>query len=222
MKKSTSGICHDASSASYNRTKNFEAFSTIEACLESGGRLPKTKSTYQQAEKEAVSEGRAFTSEYERADWPHWIDDDSDCQNTRHEMLISTSSIPVEFKTEKGCQVVNGEWYDPYSGSTFTDSTELDLDHIVPLKFAHGHGGDKWFRDKRQTFANDPQNLLPVKASLNRHKGAKGLDEWLPPNRAYRCEYIKRFMGVIDKYGLLLIPSEKRVINRMQKACIGN
>ncbi|WP_339890465.1 hypothetical protein [uncultured Alteromonas sp.] len=69
VKKSTSGICHDSSSASYNRTKNFEAFSTIEACLESGGRLPKAKSAYQQAEKEAQNEGRAFTSDYDRADW---------------------------------------------------------------------------------------------------------------------------------------------------------
>ena len=222
VKKSTSGICHDSSSASYNRTKSFESFSTIEACLESGGRLPKSKSSYQQAEKEALREGRVFTSDYDRADWPHWIDDDSDCQNTRHEMLILTSNTPVEFKTDRGCQVAVGEWYDPYSGDTFTDSTALDLDHIVPLKFAHGHAGDKWSRDKRQAFANDPQNLLLVKASLNRQKGAKGLDEWLPPNHAYRCEYIERFMGVIDKYGLLLIPSEKRVINRMQKACMGN
>ena len=222
VKKSTSGICHDLSSVSYNRTKNFEAFSTIETCLESGGRLPKSKSAYQQAEKEALSEGRVFTTDYERADWPHWIDDDSDCQNTRHEMLISASNIPVEFKTNKGCQVAVGEWYDPYSGDIFTDSSALDLDHIVPLKFAHGHGGDIWPRDKRQAFANDSENLLLVKASLNRQKGAKGLDEWLPPNHAYRCEYIERFMDVIDKYGLLLIPSEKRVINRMQKACTGN
>tara|TARA_B100002049_G_scaffold184328_1_gene141251 strand:+ start:269 stop:541 length:273 start_codon:yes stop_codon:yes gene_type:complete len=50
-------------------------------------------------------------------------------------------------------------------------------------------------------------------------KGAKGLDEWLQSNHAYRCEYIERFVDVIEKYGLLLIPSEKRVINRMQKAC---
>lgn len=221
VKKSTSGICHDSSSASYIRTKSFESFSTIEACLESGGRLPKATSVYQQAEKEAQREGRAFTSDYDRAEWPHWIDDDSDCQNTRHETLISTSNIPVEFKTDKGCQVAVGEWYDPYSGDIFTDSTALDLDHIVPLKFAHGHGGDKWSRDKRKTFANDSENLLLVKASLNRQKGAKGLDEWLPPNHAYRCEYIERFMDVIEKYGLLLIPNEKRVINRMLKACTG-
>ena len=219
VKKSRSGICHDSSSAYFDQTKSFEAFQSIETCLNSGGRLPKASSAYQQAEKEALNEGRIFTGEYDRADWPHWIDDDSDCQNTRHEMLISASSIPVEFKTDRGCQVAVGEWYDPYSGDTFTDSTTLDLDHIVPLKFAHGHGGDKWSRDKRQAFANDPQNLLLVKASLNRQKGAKGLDEWLPPNHAYRCKYIAKFMEIVDKYALQLIPSEKRVISKMRSAC---
>lgn len=37
VKKSTSGKCHDSSSASYDRTKNFEAFTTIKVCLENGG-----------------------------------------------------------------------------------------------------------------------------------------------------------------------------------------
>ncbi len=219
IKKSKSGICHDTSSSSYNRTKSFEAFSTIEACLGSGGRLAKAKMTYHQAEVDALNEGRAFTFDYERADWPHWTDDDNDCQNTRHEILILTSRTSVVFRTDNSCQVAVGEWYDPYSDETFVDSSALDLDHIVPLKFAHGHGGDKWSRDKRQVFANDPNNLLLVKASLNRQKGAKGLDEWLPPNHAYRCEYIERFMDIVDEYSLTLIPTERRVINKMQKAC---
>lgn len=92
-------------------------------------------------------------------------------------MLILTSNTPVEFKTDRGCQVAVGEGM-PLIRETFSDSTALDLDHIVPLKFAHGHGGDKLSQDISQTFANDPQNLL-------------------------------------------LIPSKKRVINRMQKACTG-
>ncbi|MAE40616.1 MAG: HNH endonuclease [Psychrobacter sp.] len=219
VKKSQSGICHDVSSKSYHRTKNFEAFSTVDACLDSGGRLPKTHPSYEQAEEEALNEGRSYTSIYDRADWPHWIDSDSDCQNTRHELLIQTSNLPVVFKTDKACLVAVGEWYDPYSDGTFTDSTALDLDHIVPLKFAHGHGGDKWSREKRQQFANDLDNLLLVKASLNRQKGAKGVDEWLPPNHAYRCQYIDRFMTVINKYQLTLISSEKRTIGKMQAAC---
>jgi hypothetical protein len=221
VKQSSSGICHDNSSGSFNRTKNFIPFDTITACIEAGGRLPKGK-TYQvdNATNEAINEGRAFVTLYDRSDWPHWLDDDKDCQNTRHEILIQTSTKPVVFKTENECNVLSGEWYDPYSGDTFTISKDLDLDHIVPLKFAHGHGADKWSRERRRQFANDYNNLLLVNASLNRQKGAKGLDEWLPPNQSYRCEYIARFNSVMAQYELSYIPSEKRIINRMVKACV--
>ncbi|WP_218395566.1 HNH endonuclease family protein [Alteromonas lipotrueae] len=222
VKRSSSGICHDHTSSSYTRTKNFKAFDSLQACLEDGGRLPKSKTTqYDAAEQEAVQEGRSFVALYNRDEWPHWIDDDGDCQNTRHELLISTSRAAVSFKTEKSCNVLDGEWFDPYSGDVFHDSIALDLDHIVPLKFAHGHGGDKWSREKRKAFANDRENLLLVKASLNRQKGAKGPDEWLPPNHLFRCEYIANFAYIIDKYGLKLVSSEKRIVDKMQLACKG-
>jgi hypothetical protein len=114
---------------------------------------------------------------------------------------------------------LSGEWYDPYSGDTFTISKDLDLDHIVPLKVAHGHGADKWSREHKALFANDLGNLILAKASLNRQKGAKRLTEWLPPNFSYRCEYIARFNAVMAKYKLSYIPSEQRVINRMVNSC---
>lgn len=40
VKKSLSGICHDKDSKYYAGTKNFEAFDTVQLCLDSGGRLP--------------------------------------------------------------------------------------------------------------------------------------------------------------------------------------
>jgi hypothetical protein len=43
IKKSNSGICHDASSASYAAAKHFEAFQSLDECLKSGGRLPKKR-----------------------------------------------------------------------------------------------------------------------------------------------------------------------------------
>jgi hypothetical protein len=113
------------------------------------------------------------------------------------------------------------EWFDPYSGETYIVSNELDLDHIVPLKFAHGHGADKWSRERKSVFANDLANLILVQASLNRQKGAKGPDEWLPPNHRYRCEYITRFNNVMAKYDLAYIPSEQRIVNKLVKACGG-
>jgi hypothetical protein len=41
IKKSDSGICHDKNSASYERTKKFTEFKTVDECLKSGGTLPK-------------------------------------------------------------------------------------------------------------------------------------------------------------------------------------
>lgn len=220
VKQSTSGICHDKSSASFERTKNYKPFDTIVSCIEAGGRLPKSKTKQiDQATKEAIEQGSAFVTLYNRSDWPHWLDTDRDCQNTRHEILTQASSKLVTFKTENECSVLNGEWYDPYSGETFTTSKDLDLDHIVPLKFAHGHGGSNWSRELKAKFANDTENLILAMASLNRQKGAKGIDEWLPPNFSYRCAYIARFNAVMTKYQLSFIPSEQRIVNRLVKAC---
>jgi len=43
-KKATkSGICHAPGTASYSSVKNFTTFPTLDACLASGGRLPKSK-----------------------------------------------------------------------------------------------------------------------------------------------------------------------------------
>jgi hypothetical protein len=58
VKQSSSGICHDKSSGSYNRTKNFTPFDSIATCIDAGGRLPKGK-TYQvdNATNEAIDEG---------------------------------------------------------------------------------------------------------------------------------------------------------------------
>jgi len=32
---------------------------------------------------------------YDRGDYPHWIDLDQDCQNTRHEVLVEESTVPA-------------------------------------------------------------------------------------------------------------------------------
>ena len=41
VKKSTSNICHEKGSQYYKQTKKYQNFSSIEDCLNSGGRLPR-------------------------------------------------------------------------------------------------------------------------------------------------------------------------------------
>lgn len=40
VKKSSTGICHAPGTTYYNKTKNFIAYNSVQACLDSGGRLP--------------------------------------------------------------------------------------------------------------------------------------------------------------------------------------
>ena len=215
VKLSNSGICHDESSAFYSRTKDYIVFQSIEACLSSGGRLPKGYA------KSNVTTKGSTNGAYDRSEWKHWSDSDSDCQDTRAEVLIKQSLTSVIFDSEKSCRVAKGMWKDPYSSKTFIDDNDLDIDHIVPLGFMHARGGASWSRERKEQFANDPQNLIAVDKSLNRQKGAAGPTEWMPPNHAYRCEYLARFDAIMKKYQANYYPSEQRVINRMFKACNG-
>jgi hypothetical protein len=42
VKKSRAGICHARETSGYEQTKHFKPFESIQACLKSEGRLPKT------------------------------------------------------------------------------------------------------------------------------------------------------------------------------------
>ena len=158
-------------------------------------------------------------SPYNRKDWPHWIDADHDCQNTRQEMLIATSHVPVKFKDSRHCTVVFGEWFGVYTGKTFTKASDVDIDHIVPLAHAHRHGADKWTRDQRRTFANDFENLLVVDDSANQSKSDQAPHEWLPPRKDYWCEYGKRWQRIKDKYRLWYSSQERKTLELLAETC---
>ena len=130
---------------------------------------------------------------YNRKLYGGWIDQDGDCQNTRHEVLIAESTVPVTLDA-KGCRVVSGRWQDPYTGRVFTDPRPLDIDHFIPLAEVHRSGGHAWTPAQRRQYANDlshPDTLIAVSASANRSKRDRDPAHWLPPNGAYRCGYLK-------------------------------
>lgn len=75
--------------------------------------------------------------------------------------------------------------------------------HVYPLARAWKMGASKWTVDKRIQFANDiDRNLMAVDGSTNGKKSDKGLDEWMPPNAAYGCEYAARYLTVARDYAL--------------------
>jgi hypothetical protein len=159
------------------------------------------------------------STRYNRKDWPHWIDEDNDCQNTRAEILIESSQVPVKFKRNRGCSVSHGLWVGPYTGMTFTQASDLDIDHIVPLAHAHRTGGANWSREQKRRFANDPDNLLAVDDRTNQEKSDKGPVRWKPPMESYWCEYARRWRLVKGKYGLVVSDRERRSLTVMTSRC---
>ncbi|WKT61984.1 DUF1524 domain-containing protein [Microbulbifer thermotolerans] len=91
---------------------------------------------------------------------------------------------------------------DPYTGHFFTKASDLDVEHIVPLKWAHDHGGASWSRAQKRRFAEDPDNLWLVDDGHNQSKGDRGPDEWMPPYEPVAQIYVQRFMAIVQKYGL--------------------
>lgn len=128
-------------------------------------------------------------------------------------MKQSTSTIDTGTNR---CTVSRGRWLDPYTGKTFYEARQVDIDHLVPLKWAWDHGADRWSKEKRVQFANDEANLFAVEASVNRQKGALGVLDWLPPAASFHCQYVLRFARIVKSYGLLLSSDEQRKFNEIK------
>lgn len=159
--------------------------------------------------------------QYDRKLYKHWVDEDRDCQNTRQEVLIEESVEPVVLD-ERGCKVISGLWEDPFTGNTYTNPSDLDVDHMIPLKEAHVSGGYLWSPAEREQYANDmsnPDTLIAVSSSANRQKGAKDVAQWLPPNEAYRCEYVIRWMNLKETWGFSSDDNELKVLFAVLEAC---
>ncbi|MEZ9482050.1 DUF1524 domain-containing protein [Vibrio splendidus] len=193
VKMSNSGICHPQESRSYNRTKSFKPYDTVEACLNDGGVLPK----HLQGKYKTNTVKPTNYPKYSRSMFGGWKDFDKDCQNTRHEMLIANIEITPTLNI-KGCMVTYGQWVSTYTGKTLTNPEKIDIDHVIPLKWAFTNGADTWSKELRVQFANDPDNLRVSAASVNRSKGAKGLTQWLPDSN--KCEYIGNWWHLFNKY----------------------
>lgn len=191
--------------AHQNHTKTVDACRTPE-CLQQ-------QRLSQKALDDARKEGRPYSRIYVRDDWPHWSDTDNDCQDTRAEILIARSTKKVRHNHDNECyKVLTGEWYDPYTNRTFTSADKIDIDHIIALAEAHRYGGADWPIARKKTFANDPENLIPVQREANHAKGSLPANQWMPKNLAYWCDYIRSRETVVQKYGLQF-PEKERIFN---------
>ena len=159
---------------------------------------------------------------YDREEWNSWIDEDNDCQNTRHEVLQLESFVGVLFTSTNECYVQSGKWFDPYNGEFFYFASDLDIDHFIPLYNAHISGGWEWSEEKKTLFANnidDPDMLIAVKNSTNRDKSASTPENWKPVNQSYWCEYALDWIRIKYEWGLTATQSEWNNLLQMINSC---
>jgi hypothetical protein len=90
---------------------------------------------------------------------------------------------------------------------------------VVSLSDAWYKGARDWDDQRRRDFANDPRNLLAVAGNANFDKAFRDAAGWLPPNGAYRCEFVARQVEVKSAYGLSVSAKEKDVMEDVLRGC---
>ena len=168
--------------------------------------------------------GRAPKTGYARSQFPHWSDPDRNGCDARNDTLKrDLTNITYKVGT-RDCKVIAGQLLDPFSGKVITflaTKVVIDIDHVVALSNAWQTGAAYFDKNKRSQIANDPLNLLAVDSKLNRQKGDGDAATWLPPSKAFRCEYVARQVAVKAKYGLWVTQPEKVAIDKILSTCVG-
>ena len=155
---------------------------------------------------------------YDRALFPHWIDADGDGCSTRNEVLIAEADDPP---TVSGtCTLSGGRWYSYYDRVSWTNTSDLDIDHMVPLAEAWDSGARTWTSSVRRDFANDLgdyRSLVAVTDNVNQTKGDQDPGTWLP--QYDQCRYLREFVAVKHRWRLTVDSAEKSAMTSLASSC---
>lgn len=141
---------------------------------------------------------------YDRDQFKHWSDLDDDGADTRLELLADNFER-------------YDVYYSRYDNEMWADPDEVDIDHTVALKEAWESGAWRWNDDKREVFANDPDNLAVMTDNLNRSKGSRDIAEWLP--EFDECHFLDVWVDIKTKYRLTVDQREQVAIRDLTKIC---
>ena len=169
-----------------------------------------------------VAEIPAGIPEYDRGEWKHWTDADGDCQDARQEVLIAESLEPVTYEDDRQCRVEWGRWWATYLEHHLGNPGHIDVDHHVPLMNAHLSGAWAWSPEEKERYANfltDPAHLVAISARHNRSKGARGPEEWAPPDNSLWCGYALDWTEIKHRWGLTMTPVESAIVMDMLGTC---
>ncbi|PPR04758.1 hypothetical protein CVT24_007113 [Panaeolus cyanescens] len=123
--------------------------------------------------------------------------------------------------TDSSCKPTSGNWVSPYDGVPTNLASDLDIDHLVPLKEAWLSGARDWTNATREAFANDltrPQ-LVAVTDNLNESKGDRDVTHFLPPLASYVCTYVLAWVQVKHFWNLTIDAAEQVTLQTQLAKC---
>lgn len=147
---------------------------------------------------------------YTRAGFPLWVDADHDGCDTREEVLIAESKTKPVLGPR--CRVISGKWLSWYDAKTWTNPSDVDIDHVVPLKEAWESGARSWTKATRTSYANDltySWSLDAVTDNVNSSKGARDPAQWLPPVATTHCTYATHWVAIKYRWRLTVDSTER-------------
>ena len=165
--------------------------------------------------------GRAPKTNYSRDQFGDGWSSEGLC-DMRNIILARDLASPT---VDEQCKVQKGDLSDPYTGLIIAfqrgpeTSAEVQIDHVVALSDAWQKGAQNISFDDRVRLANDPLNLLAVDGPANQQKSDGDAATWLPPNKAFRCQYVARQVAVKKKYHLWVTEAERQAISRVLGQC---
>jgi hypothetical protein len=180
----------------------------------------------------AVAPLRVHRYDYRRAAYGDAWDDDNDAPgghngcDTRDDIL-DRDLVDKTYVSIKRCPnaVATGVLHDPYTNTTIAFQRgakvgeAVQIDHIVPLAYAWDMGAFGWPDPERLRFANDPANLLAVQGQANQDKGDLPPGSWMPPNKAFACQYAMQFIAVLRGYQLPVDQASAGVLRQAAATC---
>ncbi|MGC5022365.1 HNH endonuclease family protein [Micromonospora sp. DT47] len=157
---------------------------------------------------------------YNRDLFPHWIDADGDGCHTRNEVLLAEA---VSSPTVSGtCTLSGGRWYSYYDNAYWTITSDLDIDHMVPLAEAWDSGARNWTTSRRQAYANDlgdHRPLVAVTDNVNQAKGDQDPATWMPSYSSARCRYVNEWVATKIRWRLTVDSAEKSALSSWANSC---
>ena len=130
--------------------------------------------------------------------------------------------LGLTYTSNTNCSVATGRWYDPYDNAYFSNASEVQIDHFVPLSESHRSGAWAWSRERKTIFANTlnvSEQLIAVGGSSNSAKGSSDPSDWMPNNSSYHCTYLRDWVKVKSIYKLGINSSEEDAIKSGYANC---